>query len=101
MGQAIKNLVVLAIFGAGAYYLWNTQFASTGSGGQSSYAENACHDAIRNRYNPSTVRINSVKANANGFVVRGSMTLTQGRIASVDCLTNQNGTVEDIVVNER
>ena len=101
MGRAISNLIVLAMIAGGVYYLWNWQFGSAGNDEAASYAETSCVDAIRSRYDTTTVKANSVRENANGFVVRATMTLARGDMARATCLTNDNGTVRDIVVDER
>ena len=97
---AIRNLVVLALIGAGVYYLWNWQFAGSGDDEAMSYAEGACRNAIRHRFD-SSVRVNSVKRNERGYVVRASTTVARGAVVKVTCLTNTNGTVEEIFVEER
>jgi hypothetical protein len=100
MGKAISNLVVLAIIGTAAYALWNWKFAGTGGSEAMAYAEKSCIDEIRSRYDTTTVRSNSVRENASGYVVRGSMTLARGNVAKVTCLTNEHGRVRDIFVQE-
>jgi hypothetical protein len=101
MGKAISNLIVLAVIVGGAYYLWNWQFGDAGSSEAMGYAETSCVDEIRSRFDTTTVKANSVRENANGFVVRATMTLARGNIARVTCLTNENGSVKDVVVDER
>jgi hypothetical protein len=100
MGRTISNLVVLAIIVGGAYYLWNWKSASTGSSEAMAYAEESCVSEIRGRFDTTTVRSNSVKKNANGYVVKGSMTLARGNVAKVTCLTNEHGRVRDVSVDE-
>ena len=98
---AIRNALVLALIGWGAWSLWHWQFAPGGGDDAMNYAETSCVDAIRSRFDVSNVRANSVRPNETGYVVRASMTLARGGVAKVTCLTNDNGTVEDVLVEER
>jgi len=99
--KAISNLVVLAIIVVGAYTLWNWKFAGTADSELMGYAESSCVGAMRSRFDTTSVKSYSVKENSNGFTVRGSMTLARGDSAKVTCLTNANGTVIDVFVEER
>jgi hypothetical protein len=100
MVRAISNLIVFAIIVAGVYYLWNWKFGSTGANELMRYAEMSCVDEVRSRFDTTTVKANSVRENANGFVVRATMTLARGDRARVTCLTNRNGAVMDVTVYE-
>jgi len=99
--KAISNLVVLAIIVGAVYTLWNWKFGGTADNEAMGYAESSCVSSIRSRFDTTSVKAHSVKENSNGFTVRGSMTLARGNIAKVTCLTNANGTVIDILVDER
>ena len=101
MGRAISNLIVLAIIVVGVYTLWNWKFAGTADSELMGYAESSCVSAIRSRFNTTSVKSHSVKENSNGFTMRGSITLARGDTAKVTCLTNANGTVIDVLVEER
>ena len=101
MIKAISNLVVLAIIVGAVYALWNWKFGGTADNEATGYAESSCVSAIRSRFDTTSVKAYSVKENSNGFTVRGSMTLARGNTAKVTCLTNANGTVIDIFVDER
>lgn len=101
MIKTISNLVVLAIIVGAAYTLWNWKFAGTADNEAMGYAESSCVSAIRGRFDTTSVKSYSVKENSNGFTVRGSMTLARGNVAKVTCLTNANGTVIDVLVDER
>jgi hypothetical protein len=101
MMRALQNTIVLALIGYGAYTAWNWQFGAAGGDESERFAEQSCIDSVRNRFDTSGVRVNSVRANEKGYVVRASMTLARGGIAKVTCLTNENGTVEDVFVEER
>ena len=100
MFRQIINLVIVALIGAGAYALWNGQFSDTGSEDGAEYAEKSCIDAIRGRLGATGVRANSVRPNQGGFVVRTTATLAGGGTARVTCLTNQNGYVEDVLIEQ-
>ena len=100
MLRTISNLIVLAIIIFIAYTLWNWKFGAAGGSDLMAYAEKSCIDEVRSRYDTTTVRSNSVRENASGFVVRGSMTLARGNVAKVTCLTNEHGRVRDVIVEE-
>lgn len=99
MIKAISNLVVLAIIVGVVYTLWNWNFAGTADNEAMGYAQSSCVDAIRSRFDTTSVKAHSVRENSNGFTVRGSMTLARGNVAKVTCLTNHNGTVRDVFVD--
>lgn len=99
--SAISNAVKLGLIAAGAYVFWNWTAGTSGEDDLSAYAEKSCIDEIRSRFDTTTVRANSVRPNASGFVVRTTMTLARGNTASVTCLTNEHGRVRDVVVDER
>lgn len=101
MFRQIMNLVVIAAIGFAAYTLWNWQFPSSGNDEAMRYAESSCIDTIRSRFDVTNVKSNSVRSNENGYVVRASMTLSSGGIAKATCLTNANGSIEDVFVEER
>ena len=98
--RPLMHLVVVALIAATAYYLWNWQFAASEDDEAAGYAERSCVDAARSRFDTTGVKVNSVRPNATGYVVRASMTLARGDVARVTCLTNSNGNVEDIFVDE-
>jgi hypothetical protein len=101
MMRALKNTIVLALIGYGAYTAWNWQFGSGAGGEAERFAEQSCVDEARSRYDVTGVRAHSVQANSNGFVVKGTMTLARGGNAKLTCLTNHNGRVIDVIVEER
>ena len=101
MIKAISNLVVLAVIVGTAYTLWNWKFGGTADNEAMGYAEESCVGAMRSRFDTTSVKSYSVKENSNGFTVRGAMTLARGNVAKVTCLTNANGAVIDIFVDER
>ena len=65
------------------------------------FAEKACIDEIRNRYDASTVNIYEVNESNNGYVVRASVGLARGKRAKGICLTNVHGGVREITIEQR
>ena len=98
---AIRNLVVLAVIAWGAWSLWHWQFSGEAGSDASAYARQSCVDEARLRYDTTSVQAHSVRENANGFTVRATMTLGRGGTARLTCLTNHNGRVTDVFVDER
>ena len=100
MLRTISNLAVLALIVAGVYFFWTGEFGGTGIDQMMNHAEKSCVDEVRSRYDTTTVKANSVRENANGFVVQATLTLARGNTARATCLTNQNGSVTDVTVYE-
>jgi hypothetical protein len=65
------------------------------------FAEKACIDEIRNRYDASSVNVYEIKESNNGYVVRASVELARGKRAKSICLTNVHGGVRDITIEQR
>ena len=101
MGSAISNVIKLGLLAVAGYVLWNWNATRSGGDDLSAYAEKSCVDEVRVRYETTSVRANSVRENASGFVVRATMTLARGNKASVTCLTNEHGRVRDVMIEER
>lgn len=101
MFGAIRNALVLALIGWGAWTLWHWQFGGGNDGAMAAAAQRSCVDEARSRYSVSGVRAHSVEPNANGFVVKGTMTLARGGNVKLTCLTNHNGRVTQVMVEER
>jgi len=101
MGNAVSTIIKLGLVVAAIYIYLNWNEGNSEGDELSAYAEKSCVDEIRSRFDTTTVRANSVRENANGFVVRASMTLARGNIAKVTCLTNEHGRVRDVMVDER
>lgn len=100
MVRTISNLVVLALIVAGVYFFWPGKFDGAHINQLMDHAEKSCVDEIRSRYDTTTVKANSVRENANGFVVQATLTLARGNTARATCLTNQKGSVTDVTVYE-
>ena len=102
IAKAINNLAAAAIVAGGVYAYLNWDSMNPGGGDElSSYAERACADEIAGRYDTQTVNVYAVNKNNKGFVVRASMTLTRGAVVKVTCLANENGRVEEVLIDER
>jgi hypothetical protein len=97
----LSNLVTLGIIAAAGYLFMKWSPVGGSADDNSAFAEKSCVDEIRSRYDTTTARSNSVRANENGYVVRGTMTLARGNVAKVTCLTNRNGAVTEVIVEER
>ena len=99
--QSIGGLLKLAVVVACGYAIWKWQGGGSSGDDVREFARNACADEVRARYNVSNVRSYDIDENANGYVVRVTVTLPRGDAAKVVCLTNRNGGVRDITINER
>ena len=100
MLRTISNLAVLALIVAGVYFFWTGEFGSAGMDQMMNHAEKSCVDEVRSRYDTTNVKANSVQKNANGFVVKVTLTLACGNTARATCLTNHNGSVTDVSIFE-
>ena len=49
----------------------------------------------------SRVSVYDLEANSNGYTVRASATLTRGTPVKIVCLTNYQGGIRDVTVDER
>lgn len=101
MGKLVGNLVKAAILLAGIYAIvtWGPAVLQEDSATQ--FAEKACRDEVNARYNVSTVRVYDVDETNDGYVVRITVTSSGGKPAKVVCLTNAQGGVRDISIDER
>ena len=101
MGRLVGNLIKAAILLAGIYVIVKWAPIEMQADDKAEFAESACRDAARARYDVSTVRVYDVSKTNNGYVVRITVTLARGTPAKVVCLTNSNGGVRDISIDER
>ena len=101
IGQTIGSIVKGAILVGCIYWVINWQSGGSQDDESSAFAEQSCIDAIRNRYDVSTVRAYSVSETNNGYVVRASVTLPRGTPAKVYCVTNEYGRAIDIGIQEQ
>jgi hypothetical protein len=101
ISQITGNLVKLAVFCACIYAVIKWEAGEFQGGGVKAFAKNACEDAVRSRFNVSRVSVYDLKANSNGYTVRASATLTRGTPVGIVCLTNLQGGILDVTVDER
>lgn len=99
--QGMGSLLRLGIIVACVYGAWKWHDGGSSGSDVKAFARSACADAARERYNVSNVRSYDVGKNANGYVVRATVTLPRGDAAKVVCLTNENGGIRDVSINER
>ena len=97
IGNVFKVALVLGCIYA--FVKW--EFMETQDDDVEEFAEKACVDEIEDRFDTSTVRIYAVNDTNNGYVVRATVTLARGNTAKVYCLTNTNGGVNEITIEER
>lgn len=64
------------------------------------FAEKACTNEARSRFNGSNIRIYDVNETNDGYVVRASITLDRGNTAKVVCLTNRHGSIREVTIEE-
>ncbi len=101
IGRSIGSLLKVAVVVACGYGIWKWQGAASSDDDARAFARSACADEVRARYDVSNVRSYDIDENANGYVVRMTVTLPRGDAAKVVCLTNRNGGVRDISIDER
>ena len=101
IGEIGGNIVKALIVGGAIYGVVNWQTNKPQGDAISDFAERACIDEIRNRYDVSTVRVYAINENRNGYVVRAALTLAKGNTAKVYCLTNSHGGVKEVTIEER
>ena len=99
-GSITGTLVKAAIFVGIAYVAFNWKGLGLTGDDVQAFAESACVDAIRERYDVSRVNPYSIASNSNGYVVRATVTLSKGGSAKAICLTNTHGGVRDISITE-
>ena len=101
VSASIGNLIKIAVLGACIYAFVNWDFNGSQDSDDSAFAEQVCVDAIRDRFNTRAVNVYRVSDSDQGFVVRASITTSNGRQAKVYCLTNIYGGVDELRIVER
>ncbi len=101
IGASIGNIfrAVLVIGFIYAFMKW--EFNGSQNDDARYFAEMACVDEIGARFDTSTIKVYAIKQNSSGYVVRATVTLARGNTAKVNCLTNTNGGVKEITIQER
>ena len=97
----IGNIGKIAVLGAGIYAFMNWDFNGSQDNDNSAHAEQVCTDAIKSRFNTRSANVYRVSDSGQGFVVRASITLSNGRQAKVYCLTNSYGGVDELRIVEQ
>ena len=101
IGQLSATLVKVVIVGGCIYGIVNWQANKPQGDEISDFAERACVDEIRKRFDVSTLRVYAINKNRNGYVVRATLNLAKGNTAKVNCLTNTHGGVREVTIDER
>ena len=101
LGSRVGSILLIAAIGAGIYALVKWEIIGPHGDEIGDFAEQACVDEIRRRYNAARVSAYAVNKNANGYTVRTSVSLTRGRQANAYCLTNANGGVREVGIEEK
>ena len=101
IGASIGNAIKVALVLGCVYAFVKWEFTETQDDDARGFAEKACIDEIRDRFDTTTVRVYAVNDTNNGYVVRATVTLARGNAAKVYCLTNTHGGVEEITIEER
>ena len=99
--QILGNLFKLAMLCVCFYAVIEWRGAESQDSTLEEFAENACVDEIRNRYNLSSLGAYDVAETGTGYTVRVSATSSRGTRVKVVCLTNDHGGVRDIEIDER
>ena len=95
------NLVKIAILVAIGYGVMKWQDDRSLDDDAAAFARAACVDAVKSRYNLMNARAYKIDRNNNGYVVLVTVTLPRGNAAKATCLTNTNGGVRDVSIDER
>jgi hypothetical protein len=94
--KLVRSIAGIAILGAFVYVFVNWQSENTEQRGNRGYAESACLTEINNRFSTQSARVYRTSESDKGYVVRASVTFTDGKPAKIICLTNEFGRVEDV-----
>lgn len=99
--QITGSFFKLAILCACVYAVTRWQAGEIQGDDVKAFAENACEDEVRSRFDVSRVSVYDLKANSNGYTVRASATLSRGTPVKIVCLANPQGGIRDVTVDER
>ncbi len=98
VGSTIKLVVILGCIYALVKYGYLDQKQNNGDLG--AYAEQACVDAIRGRFDTTSVNTYAVEENSNGYTVKVSVSLVRGTNSKIVCLANEQGGIRDITIQQ-
>lgn len=99
--QFVGNAIKIGVLAACVYVAMNWPSISGSGDGVEAFAKSACLDATNGRFDVTKSRVYDLAPNANGYVVRLSVTLANGDPAKVVCLTTPQGGVRDITIDVR
>ena len=99
--QILGSLFKLAVLCACFYAVMEWRGAESQKSTVEEFAENACIDEIRNRYNLSSPGAYDVAETGTGYTVRVSATSAKGTRVKVVCVTTEHGGVRDIAIDDR
>jgi hypothetical protein len=98
VGSTIKLVVVLGCTYALAKYGYLDQNQSSGE--LSEYAEQACVDTIKGRFDTVSVNTYAVEENSSGYTIKVSVGLARGTKMKIVCLANEQGGIREITIQE-
>lgn len=101
IGQFVGSLSKAALLCACVYGVVKWQGFASHESDAEAFAKRACVDEVGAGYQASNARLYDIRESRNGYVVRVSATLPRGAAAKFICLTNANGGVTDITIDER
>ena len=100
-GRFIDTLFKGAILCGCVYGVVHWQQSDSLGDDAAEFAERACIDEANARYDVSRVKVYDINKNPNGYIVRVSAILSRGAPAKVVCRTYANGSVREIMIDER
>lgn len=101
IGQSVSSLIKLAVLAGCAFALYKWSPIGKQANESIQFAESACRDEARARFGGTSIRVYDVNETNDGYVVRTSITLSNGKVAKVICVTNTHGSVRDVTIDER
>ena len=101
INQTIGTLIKLALAGACVYAYLNWDSIGEQDNDAKRFAESACADAIRKRFDAQNIDTYKIAENNNGYTVRAGAALPNDRRVKVVCLTTRQGGVREISLEER
>jgi hypothetical protein len=99
--KLLRSIAGIAILGTFIYVFVNWQSENSEERGNRGYAESACLTEIHSRFSTQSARVYQTAESDKGYVVRASVTYSNGKPAKIICLTNEFGRVEDVRIEER
>jgi hypothetical protein len=99
--ESIGSLFKVAVVGACVYGFVKWGPLETENDDIGDFAERDCIDEIRSRYDVSRISVYELSKRDDGYAVRASVTLARGPVAKATCLTNRQGGVREVVLDER